>query len=109
MRACQPFCRCVTFFGAQGYPLRPTKVHQDVLSSKKLETSGRASSNKRTRYVNIRYFFVADVQKRKHLTIEYCPTDKMIGNFFTKPVWKSSVTSLSMSAMMNMDQSMWKK
>ena len=36
--------------------------------------------------MNITYFFVADVQKRKHITIEYCPTDEMIGDFFTVPV-----------------------
>ena len=38
------------------------------------------------RHLNIRYFFIADVQKRQHFTIEYCLTDEMIGNFFTKPV-----------------------
>ena len=36
--------------------------------------------------MNIRYFFVADVIERKHLTLKYCPTDKMIGDFFTTPV-----------------------
>ena len=36
--------------------------------------------------MNIRYFFVADVISRKHLTIEYFPTDEMIRDFFTKPV-----------------------
>ena len=36
--------------------------------------------------MNIRNFFVAYVQKRQHITIEYCPTDEMIGDFFTKPV-----------------------
>ena len=36
--------------------------------------------------MNIRYFFVADVAKRKHITIKYCPTDEMIGDFFTKPL-----------------------
>ena len=36
--------------------------------------------------MNIRYFFIADVQKRQHITIDYCPTDEMIGDFFTKPV-----------------------
>ena len=29
---------------------------------------------------------MADVAKHKHITIKYCPTDKMIGNFFTKPL-----------------------
>ena len=74
------------FLDAQGYPLRPTRVHQDNLSGKQLETNGRVPSSKRIRHMNIRYFFVADVQKRQHTTIEYCPTDEMIGNFFTKPV-----------------------
>ena len=74
------------FLDAQGYPFRPTKVHQDNLSGKQLKTNGRASSNKRMRHLNIRYFFIADVQKRQHFTIEYCLTDEMIGNFFTKPV-----------------------
>ena len=36
--------------------------------------------------MNIRYFLVADVAKRQHVTIEYCPTDEMIGDFFTKPL-----------------------
>ena len=37
-------------------------------------------------YKNIRYFFVADVAKHKHITLQYCPTDEMIGYFFTKPL-----------------------
>ena len=73
------------FLEAQGYPLKPSKVHQDNLSSKLLELNGRGSS-KRTRHMNVRYFFVGDVAARKHVTIEYCPTDEMIGDFFTKPV-----------------------
>lgn len=72
------------FLEAQGYPLRPSKIHQDNLSARLLETNGRESSSKRTRHMNIRYFFVADVLRRKHITIEYCPTDEMIGDFFTK-------------------------
>ena len=36
--------------------------------------------------MNIRYFFVADVIARNHIILEYCPTDEMIGDFFTKPV-----------------------
>jgi len=74
------------FLEAQGYPLRPSKIHQDNLSSQLLETNGRGSSSKRTRHMNIRYFFVADVIRRNHITIEYCPTDEMIGDFFTKPL-----------------------
>jgi len=69
------------FLAAQGYPLKPSKLHQDNTSAELLQTNGRASSSKQTRHMNIRYFFVADVQKRNHVTIEHCPTDEMIGDF----------------------------
>ena len=36
--------------------------------------------------MNIRYFFVSECVKRVHITIRYCPTDNMIGDFFTKPL-----------------------
>ena len=51
-----------------------------------LETNGRGSSSKRTRHMNIRYFFVGDVIKQKEVILQYCPTDEMIGDFFTKPL-----------------------
>ncbi len=74
------------FLEEQGYPLLPSIIHQDNQSAMLLETNGRASSSKRTRHMNIRYFFVADCQERGHVKIQYCPTDEMVGDFFTKPL-----------------------
>ena len=74
------------FLEEQGYPMRPSVIHQDNQSVMLLETNGRGSSSKRTRHMNIRYFFVADCQKRNEIIITYCPTDEMIGDFFTKPL-----------------------
>ena len=74
------------FLEEQGYPLKPTILHQDNQSSILLETNGWASSSKQTRHMNIRYFFISDCVKRKHIEIAYCPTDDMIGDFFTKPL-----------------------
>ena len=51
-----------------------------------LEKNGRASSGRRTRHINIRYFFVTDNVKDGKLRIEYCPTDEMTGDFNTKPL-----------------------
>ncbi len=48
------------FFEAQGYPMKPSLVHQDNQSAMLLENNGRGSSSKRTRHMNIRYFFVGD-------------------------------------------------
>ena len=46
---------------------------------------GRAQG-KRTRALNIRYFFITDQIEKKNLKVEFCPTDNMIGDFMTKPL-----------------------
>ena len=51
-----------------------------------LEKNGKKSSSSRTRALNIRYFFVTDQVEKGNLTIEYCPTDEMLGDFMTKPL-----------------------
>jgi hypothetical protein len=74
------------FMEAQGYIASDNVVYQDNQSAMLLERNGRASSGKRTRHVDIRYFFVADRIKKKQLRVEYCPTEEMIADFFTKPL-----------------------
>jgi hypothetical protein len=37
-------------------------------------------------HINIRYFFVTDRVKSGEVSIDYCPTDDMIADFFTKPL-----------------------
>ena len=59
-------------------------MYQDNKSSILLEENGRASSGKRTRHMNVRYFFIADRVKSKEIVIEYCPTGLMVGDYFTK-------------------------
>jgi hypothetical protein len=51
-----------------------------------LAKNGRASSGKRTRHINIRYFFIADRVKSGEASIEYCPTDEMLADYLTKPL-----------------------
>ena len=48
--------------------------------------NGRKSSSKRTRHINIRYYFITDRIKNGELEIEYCPTDDMVADYFTKPL-----------------------
>eukprot|EP00957_Ditylum_brightwellii_P116592 8893684-Ditylum_brightwellii.AAC.1 len=59
-------------------------VYQDNESAIWLEKNGKGSSNKRTRHINMCYFFVTDMIAAGDLTIEYCPTGMIIGDFFTK-------------------------
>jgi hypothetical protein len=74
------------FLDEQGYRISRNVVHQDNKSAILLETNGRRSSSKRTRAINIRYFFIADQVEKGHFEIRYCPTNMMIGDFFTKPL-----------------------
>jgi hypothetical protein len=61
-------------------------VFQDNQSAMLLENNGKMSSSKRTRHLEIRYFFVTDNINKKNLRVEYCPTDDMLADFFTKPL-----------------------
>jgi hypothetical protein len=72
------------FIEAQGYKINDNVLYQDNQSSILLETNGRGSSGKRTRHMNVRYFFIADRVKSKEIRIEYCPTGIMVADYFTK-------------------------
>jgi hypothetical protein len=74
------------FFEAQGYKIHNNILYQHNKSAILLETNGRGSSGKRTRHINVRYFFIADRVKLKETQIEYCPTWIMIADYFTKPL-----------------------
>jgi hypothetical protein len=70
---------------AQDYRVNRNIAYQDNMSSMLLEKNGKASSSKRTKHINIRYFFVTDRINKGELTMEWCPTGDMIGDFMTKP------------------------
>ena len=48
--------------------------------------NGKASSGKRTRHFDIKFFYFTDLMKRGEIQVEYCPTDEMIADYFTKPL-----------------------
>lgn len=90
------------FLKGQGYSSTQTRLYQDNQSAILLEKNGTASSSKRTRHLDIRYFFITDRVANRDLTIEYCPTEKMIADFFTKPLQGSLFQRLR-DTIMNID------
>ena len=74
------------FLQAQGVQVQENILYQDNQSSIKLETNGKWSSGKRTRAINIRYFFVTDNVEKDHLQIEFKPSEDMVADFLTKPL-----------------------
>ena len=59
---------------------------QDNMSMIKQATNGKLSSGKRTRHIKIRFFFIKDRIKSGDINIVYCPTDRMLADFLTKPL-----------------------
>lgn len=74
------------FLEEQGYRVKKNILYQDNKSTILLLENGKRSSGKRTRAINIRYFFLTDQQQKGNLSVEYCPTGEMIGDFLTKPL-----------------------
>jgi hypothetical protein len=74
------------FLLSQGYGIVENLLLQDNKSSILLEQNGKALSGKRTRRINIRYFFITDQVYRKEISIGWCPTKKMAADFMTKPL-----------------------
>ena len=74
------------FMEAQGYQVQKNILYQDNKSTILLENNGKRSSSKRTRAFNIRYFFLTDQIEKGNLSIEYCPTTEMIGDYMSKPL-----------------------
>ena len=71
------------FLEAQGYK-NNTKLMQDNTSTILLEKNGKASSSKRTRHINIRYFFIKDQIDKGIIQVEYCPTNQMDADYMSK-------------------------
>jgi hypothetical protein len=69
------------FMKAQGYGVKDNVLFQDNKSSIILEKNG-----KRTKYINIRYLFITDRIKNEEVSVVWCPTGVMIGDFTTKPL-----------------------
>ncbi len=74
------------FLIAQGYQVNENVVYQDNRSAILLERNGKASSSKRTKHINVRYFFVMDRLAKGKIRLEWCPTGDMVADFMTKPL-----------------------
>ena len=74
------------FLEAQDYKTSDTILYQDNQSAILLEKNGTRSSSKRTKHLNCRYYFITDRISAGDLSVEYCPTGEMVGDFFMKPL-----------------------
>jgi hypothetical protein len=73
------------FLKSQDYGVNKNIIFQDNKTAILLEKNGKSSSGKRTKHINMRYFFVTDRQEKRHVSVKWCPTGDMTGDFWTKP------------------------
>ncbi|KAG7339953.1 reverse transcriptase RNA-dependent DNA polymerase [Nitzschia inconspicua] len=74
------------FLLEQGFEVKDNVIFQDNQSTILLARNGRQSSGKKTRHIEIRYYFITDNISRGTCSVQYCPTEQMIADFFTKPL-----------------------
>ena len=74
------------FLEDQGVRVKETILYQDNMSSMLLERNGRQSSTKQTKHMDIRYFYVGDHIQNKTISLQHCPTEEMLADYFTKPL-----------------------
>jgi hypothetical protein len=74
------------FMKAQGCGVKDNVLFQDNKSSIILEKNGKASSSKGMKHINIQYFFITDRVSKEEVSVVWCPTGDMIGDYATKPL-----------------------
>ena len=74
------------FLKAQGYRILDNVLFQDNKSAIILEKNGKASSSKSTKHIKIQYLFITDRVAQGDVSLVWCPTGDMIGDFMTKPL-----------------------
>ena len=74
------------FLEGQGYKVQENIVYQDNQSAMKIEKNGIQSCGQKSRHIQSRYFFIKDRVEQNEIKIEYCPAEKMMADFFTKPL-----------------------
>ena len=74
------------FLEAQGIEVQENIMFQDNKSAIILSENGKGSSGKRTRALNIRFFFIHDQINQGNLRVVYCPTTDMRADYLTKPL-----------------------
>ena len=74
------------FMEAQGYQVLDNVLYQDNKSTILMERNGKALSSKHTKHINIWYFFITNQIAKGDLTVEWCLTGEMVGDYMTKPL-----------------------
>ena len=75
------------FLLAQSFEAASTvTILQDNQSAILLEQNGILSSTKRTKHLNAKFFYIKNKIDAKEVTVTWCPTDKTVSDYLSKPL-----------------------
>ena len=77
------------FLNEQGYNLDKNILYEDNQSAMSIAKNGVRSCGQNSRHYLIRYYFIKDRLTKDNIEIQYCPTQHMLADFFTKPLQSS--------------------
>ena len=72
------------FLKEQGYIIHGNVIYQYNQSAIRLDKNCEQLSSKKTRHINIRYYFITDRIMKQEASVEFFPTFDMIGDYFAK-------------------------
>lgn len=77
----------------------PIIIYEDNQSCKKFVENGKASN--RTKHIDVKYLFTKDYINKQIISCEYCPTDDMTADIFTKPLNRTKFEKFRKSLMLH--------
>ena len=75
-----------SFLRHQEYDARTPLLQQDNQAAMLLQKNGVLSRRKRSRHIDIRFFFIKDRIDAGEVEVVYCNTDNMTADYLTKPL-----------------------
>jgi hypothetical protein len=75
-----------SFLKNQGYDVKNAILNQDNMAAMQMEMNGVLSRGKKSRHVDVRFFFIKDRVEKGEVDIGFCGTDDMIADYLTKPL-----------------------
>ena len=77
------FVECKNFMDEVGLTQEPIEVEQDNTASIQFGNEGREAA-KKSRHMNVRYFWVKQLVDDGVIRLKYCPTELMLADMLTK-------------------------
>ena len=90
------------FLGSQGFKVNNNITDHDKQSAILMERNGKHLCGKKTRHIDMRYFFITDQIKQKEVSVKYFPMDEMNVEYFNKPLQGAQLFK-NMTTLMNLE------